>query len=412
MQSDPKHHPPPTLTRLPARSRSGVGSKPRGRYIYIAVPWAPMGGGMFRVADYLIQSQAAEAPEHAAQLRPLDTRGGGTAWYSLWILLTALAKLLLGRLQGDLAGVHVNMAERLSVLRKGAILMLCRAIGVPAVLHLHAAQLDQFYHSLPAPLRRLTRWIFSLPASVVVLGTASRRFVMEELQVPGGRVEILNNGVPEPVQPRDIFTEGSPRRVLFVGNLSERKGVSDLLEALANPCLRAASLEVTLAGGGDVAGYQAKARQLGIDDFVRFGGWVDQDEVARLMARADVLVLPSYDEGLPLVILEALANGVAVVCTPVGEIASVLHDGVEACFVPPGDVDALAATLHNVLREPGLMDTLGRNGRTLYEQQFCLSRFFSSVARIHQRHFGVAAQLSDRRAPPVMSKPSERQDVG
>jgi glycosyltransferase involved in cell wall biosynthesis len=366
-----------------------------GPFIYIAGPWAPMGGGMFRVADYLIQSQAADAPPHTAQLRPLDTRGGGSAAYSLWVLLTAVAKLLRGRLSGNLAGVHVNMAERLSLLRKGAIMMTCRALGVPVVLHLHAAQLHHFYHSLPAPLKRLTRWLFSLPASVVVLGSASRRFVMEELHVPGGRVEILNNGVPEPAQPREPSADGAPKRVLFLGNLSERKGVSDLLNALARPSVRDASLEVTLAGGGDVPGYESKARQLGIDGFVRFEGWVGQEDVARLMARSDLLVLPSYDEGLPLVILEALANGVAVICTPVGEIPTVLKDGVNACFVNPGDVDGIAAALTKVLKDPELMQSLGRNGRALYEQQFSLSRFFSSVARIHRRHFGVAAQLRD-----------------
>ena len=361
----------------------------------MAVPWAPMGGGMFKVVDYLIQSQALDAPAHTAQLRPLDSRGGGSAFSSLWILLIALAKLVRGRLGGNLAGVHVNMAERLSVVRKGAIIVLCRAIGVPVVLHLHAAQFPQFYHSMPQPLQGLMRWIFSLPASVVVLGTASQRFVMQELQVPGGRVEILNNGVPEPAWRRDRAAAGSVRRVLFVGNLSERKGVSDLLQALAHPSLQGASLELTLAGGGDVAGYEAKARQLGIERLVRFEGWIDQQKVAQLMACSDALVLPSYDEGLPLVILEALANGVAVICTPVGEIPSVLTNGVNACFVTPGDVAAIAAALHMVLREPGLMETLGRNGRTLYEKQFSLSRFFSSVARIHQRHFGVAAQLSD-----------------
>lgn len=361
-------------------------------YIYLAVPWAPMGGGMFRVADYLIQSQAPNTPAHAAQLRPLDTRGGGSALYSLWVLPAAMAKLVRGRLDGNLAGVHVNMAERLSVVRKGAIIALCRAIGVPVVLHLHAAQFHQFYHSLPAPLQGLARWIFSLPATVVVLGTAARRFVIEELKVAADRVEILNNGVPEPTQPRDKAPAGCARRVLFVGNLSERKGVSDLLRALAHPCLREGPApEVTLAGGGDVAGYEAQAQQLGIGGFVRFEGWVDQRRVAQLMARADVLVLPSYDEGLPLVILEALANGVAVICTPVGEIPSVLTGGVNACLVTPGDVDGIASALDNVLREPELMETLGRNGRALYEQEFSLSRFFANVARIHQRDFGVAA---------------------
>jgi glycosyltransferase involved in cell wall biosynthesis len=377
-------------TPLPAGGLPSAAARDGERYIYIACPWTPVGGGMFKVSDYLIQGQAAQRPAHAAQLRPLDTRGGAGPLFSLWILLTALAKILRGRIEGGLAGVHVNVAERLSLIRKGAIVALCRVIGVPVVLHLHAAQLHHSYRSLPSPVQAMVRWIFSLPASVVVLGTASRRFVTEELRVPAGRVEILNNGVPEPAQAREVAAPGAARRVLFVGNLSERKGVSDLLNALALPALRSASVEVTLAGGGDVAAYEAKARQLGIDGFVRFEGWVDQQRVAQLMARSDVLVLPSYDEGLPLVILEAMANGIAVVCTPVGEIDSVLSDGVNASFVKPGDVEGIATGLSKVLDEPALMETLGRNGRALYERQFSMARFFAGVARVHQRTFGTA----------------------
>jgi len=392
---------PDTVGSLPHATAAASG----GRYIYIACPWTPVGGGMYKVADYLIQSQARETPADAAQLRALDTRGGGSAMASSWVLLTALAKLVRGRISGDLAGVHVNMAERLSLLRKSVVVLACRALGIPVVLHLHAAQLHHFYRALPLLLQRLTRWVFSLPASVVVLGAAARRFVIDELYVRPQRVEIVINGVPQPAQPRAARPAGTLRRVLFLGNLSERKGVSDLLQALARPGFDADRLETVLAGGGDVAGYQAKAAGLGLGGIVKFEGWCDQQKVARLMAQADVLVLPSYDEGLPLVILEALAHGVAVVCTPVGEIPAVLSDGVNACFVEPGDIDGIAAALQRLLREPGLLETLGRNGRALYERQFSLARFFNSVARIHRKHFGIAGQPLQPPTPPAEGAP-------
>ncbi len=362
------------------------------RFIYIACPWTPKGGGMYKVADYLIQAQSLSASSDAAQLRPLDTRGGSHAAYSFFILFTAVLKLARGRLSGHLSGVHVNMAERLSLFRKSVVVVTCRALGIPVILHLHAAQLHHFYRDLPASLQKLTRWVFSLPASCIVLGGAARRFVIDELGVPESRVEVVLNGVPEPIEPRRRVTEGATQRVLFLGNLSERKGVSDLLDALALPGFDSSRLEVIFAGGGDVPSYQSKARSLRIDSWVRFEGWSDQEKVARLMAGADVLVLPSYDEGLPLVILEALANGVAVVCCPVGEIAAVLTDGENACFVAPGDKEGLAAALQRVLHHPGLMDSLERNGRLLYEQRFSLTRFFASIARVHQRYFGIAGQ--------------------
>ena len=359
---------------------------------------------MFRVADYLIQAQHT-FPTETAELRPLDTRGGGSWLFSLWVLAKALVKIIQGRLSGDLAGVHVNVAERLSLFRKGAIVALCRMLGIPVVLHLHAAKLPYFYQKMPGFLQGLTRWIFSLPASCLVLGDKAHQFVTQDLKVPAGQVEIIINGVPEPVYARRAAQEWEMQHVLFVGNLSERKGVSDFLQALAQPGLKNSSMQVTLAGGGDVLFYQTVAQQLGIDGFVKFMGWTDQQQVAQLMAQADVLVLPSYDEGLPLVILEALSNGVAVICTPVGEIPSLLTDGVSACFVQAGNIHSIAESLQKILTDFEYRATLERNGRALYEQRFSLMRFSTNVGLVHQRHFGKTTVSSKK---PLSTRNSSR----
>ncbi len=348
---------------------------------------------MYKVGDYLIQAQARDTPADAAQLRALDTRGPGSALASFWMLLVAMWKIMRGRFDGNLAGVHVNMAERLSLFRKGMVVVVCRALGVPAVIHLHA-QMQRFYRSLPRPLQAAVRWMFSLASAVVVIGSAPRRFVIEDLRVPARRVEIVMNGVPGPAR-LESRAASRKKRVVFVGRLCEPKGVSDLLHAVARADLDPSKVEVILAGGGDVAGYEAKARELAIDDTVEFSGWCHQHEVDELLSRADLLVLPSHDEVLPLVVLEALANGVAVLCTPVGELPMVLTDGEDACFVPVGDVQALASALQNLLLDGALLNELGRKGRELYERQFSLQRFFSSVARVHHKHFGVAGHLPE-----------------
>jgi hypothetical protein len=118
-----------------------------GRFIYIACPWSPTGGGMYKVADYLIQAQSRTPPAYAAHLRPLDTRGPGSAMASIWFLLVAIFAIARGRLTGKLAGVHVNMAEKLSLLRKGTVVVACRALGVPVVIHLHV-MMYRYYHAL------------------------------------------------------------------------------------------------------------------------------------------------------------------------------------------------------------------------------------------------------------------------
>lgn len=359
----------------------------KDRTTYVACPWTPKGGGMYKVADYLLQQQASEPGQAVGTLRPLDTRGGGNAVSSLAVLGLAMTRLIRDRLRGQVAGVHVNMAERLSVFRKGAIIALCRALRIPVVLHLHAAQLHHFYRNLPRLLQVLVRWLFSLPTHCIVLGHAARNFVVDELAVAPEKVSIVINGVPGPTASRRKRQPGTPCRALFLGNLSERKGVSDLLRAIARSDLTAERFILSLAGGGDIAGYRKLVDDLQIGDRVHFEGWADQEKAAGLMAAADMLLLPSYDEGLPLVILEALANGVAVICTPVGEIPSVLEDGVHAYFVNPGDIAGIADALHRLVHDEALREQLEFNGRAIYEAQFSLSRFFFSIVDIHRANF-------------------------
>jgi glycosyltransferase involved in cell wall biosynthesis len=283
----------------------------------------------------------------------------------------------------------------------------CRLLGVPVLRHLHA-RMDGFYRRLPGPLQRLTRRVFHMASAVVVIGPAAREFVLDVLRVPPSRVEMIINGVPEATAPpQPAQSPPGPCRVLFLGNLSERKGLVDLLFALAQPGLDTRALAVTIAGGGDVARYRRLAAELGVAGVVRFEGWCDQAKTRRLLARAHVLALPSHDEVLPLAVLEALAHGVAVLTTPVGEIPALLTDGVDALFVPPGDPAAIARALQRVTSDPVLMRGLARNGRLLYQQHFSLAGFFTRVASVHRRHFGVAAQLgqpavADARVGPAV----------
>ncbi|QHI98447.1 glycosyltransferase [Xylophilus rhododendri] len=382
--------PPGIPHRALAADGAAARKSARGGFIYLACPWTDKGGGMFKVADYLIQAQAPRQATGAAQLRPLDTRGSRGAVFSIWVCMGALVRLVRGRGQG-LRGVHVNMAERLSLLRKSLVLIVCRMLGIPSVLHLHAAQLHHFYRRLPTALQAPLRWVFSLPACVVVLGESARGFVVDELKVAPDKVEIVINGVPRPTAARREPGPGRRQQLLFLGSDWQRKGLFDLLPALARAGLGPAQVELVIAGHGDIEACRRKARACGVEALLRFEGWADQAKAAALLAQADALVLPSHDEGLPLVILEALANGVAVVCTPVGEIASVLTDGVDACFVTPGDIGSIADGLCRVLRDEAFRLRLERRGRQLHEQQFSIGRFFARIAQIHRRHFGVSA---------------------
>jgi|SRR5579859_111075 len=362
-------------TTIPVGARS-AGDTPPQQICYLVAPLGQTGGGMGRVMDNLMSASHGELA--GLRLVALDSRGPGSALASICYTACAIGHIVCGAVRGRAALVHINVGDRGSLFRKGLIIFLAWACRVPILLHLHAVQHEPYFQQLNSFGKAFVRAMFHAARRVVVLGQPWRRWLLEEIKIPDSRIAILQNGVPFSPQPRVARSGDSPFRILFLGNLLERKGVSDLLAALAS-VPSGFSWRATLAGGGDIGKYQKLAAELGIADYVHFAGWLDQDGVGQQLAAQDLLVLPSYDEGLPLVILEALAASVPVICTPVGAIPEIMNDGDTALMVTPGDRSGLAAALTRVMSDPALETKLRTDGRDLYDRRLTMAAFMDGL---------------------------------
>lgn len=376
-------------------ARGGRARQPQT--IFLTCPYGQAGGGMGSIMMYLL-SRGGDC-EGRFRFETLDPRGGGSVVWFPFHLAKALLRIVAEAATGRLALVHLNVAERGSVLRKGVLLFAAKALGVNVLLHLHAAQILAFYEDLPRAGRFLVRAMFRSADHCAVLGGVWQRWLTESLGVARERVTIVDNGVPRLAEPRVPRPPGAPFRLLFLGNLQERKGISDLLQALARPEMRSAHLDVTVAGGGPVECYRESAARLGLAGRVHFTGWVDPTSARCLLARSDGLVLPSYDEGLPLVILEAMAAGVPVVCTPVGAIPEIFEDRRTALLVKPGNQQGLAAALIELSRDPALQERLSIEGLALFEHRFTMERFAEQMtslyAKIYPAHEATVPEGSE-----------------
>jgi glycosyltransferase involved in cell wall biosynthesis len=156
-----------------------------------------------------------------------------------------------------------------------------------------------------------------------------------------------------------------------------------------------------MAGGGPVDAYRAMAADLGIADRVTFTGWVSQDDARTLMVNSDALILPAYDEGLPLVILEALASRTPVICTPVGSIPEVLEDRCTALFVSPGDEAGIAAAILTLRERPELGRELSDAGALLYDRLFTMEAFARSVGALYAALTPRDGNLTPSVWPPI-----------
>ncbi len=351
------------------------------RTVFLACPYGQVGGGMGSIMAYLASMQ--HDPSGRFDLKRLESRGGGHIALSPLFLALAVGQIFREAFRGRLAVVHLNLAERGSVFRKAILLAATRLVGGRVLLHLHAAQIVQFHASMGPSGRSLLRWMFRSADHCVVLGDFWRRWVIDTFDVRPSRVGIVYNGVPATTSPASALRTGGPFHLLFVGNLLERKGVTDLLRAFAAPAMKTRDMRLTMAGGGPVDFYRVMADELGIADRVTFTGWVSQTDARALMVNSDALILPAYDEGLPLVILEALASKIPVICTPVGSIPEVLVHRSTAVFVTPGDEAGIAEAIATLMDCPDLRNDLAAAGVALYDRLFTMEAFARSIGSLY-----------------------------
>ena len=169
--------------------------------------------------------------------------------------------------------------------------------------------------------------------------------------------------------------EGAPGGegpILFVGRLAAVKGVPVLMEALEPLSARDPGLKVSFIGDGpERPAIEAICRAMPhLSKAATFHGYQSQDKVARAMADASILVLPSFAEGVPVTLMEAMAAGKPVVATNVGGVTELVEDGVSGRVVPPGDVKALRDAIAGLLKDPALRAGMGAEGRKRVAAEF------------------------------------------
>ncbi len=201
----------------------------------------------------------------------------------------------------------------------------------------------------------------------------------------------VHNGIPFREETPDPAVRLAVRQELGIGpmepvllvaaRLAEQKGLTYLLDAMPTVWKACPEVRLLIAGEGPQAEMLAsRARELG--ERVRLLG--GRSDVPRLLAAADVFCLPSIDEGLPLALAEAMAEGLPVVATHVGGIPELIRDGVTGFLVPPRDPARLAQKVLTLFADPVLRRKLGRAGRASVRQEFTLERMIGRFEAVYQ----------------------------
>jgi glycosyltransferase involved in cell wall biosynthesis len=249
-----------------------------------------------------------------------------------------------------------------------------RLVGIPYSFTAHGSDLHVDRTMLPTKVRE---------AAFVVTISADNRSVIEKTagEAAEGKVDVIHCGVdPKAFAPSDRAAAG-PLRIVAVGTLHEVKGQIHLIEACRLLAERGVAVTCRFIGDGpDRAALQARIEQYALGDSVALAGRMTTDAVAAELAAADVLVAPSVPtrggkrEGIPVVLMEAMAAGLPVVASRLSGIPELVTDGVSGLLVPPGDDAALADALASLAADPAVRARLGAAGRETVMRDFDVDR--------------------------------------
>lgn len=284
--------------------------------------------------------------------------------------------------------VHIHSSHAYDFWLGAWMARIARRRGIPALLHVHGL-FDVIVPTWSRAKQAAFRRALLLPDRIIVLSEGWRRWFAQ--QVSPDRLEVLHNPVD-----MSRFRPGTGRasdglvRLLFVGtNEPGRKGGYDILAAAADVVREAPQVRFVFVGEDTERLEATRVRGTPLEPYFQFTGSKNTGEITPFFEQADVLLLPSYSEGLPIALLEGMAAGLPVVACPVNGIPEAMREPDHGIFVPPGDPPALARAILALVRDPERRARCGAAGRQRIEQDFDRTHYARALGDIYERALGA-----------------------
>lgn len=285
-------------------------------------------------------------------------------WYALSSIIQFTLSLIFNR---NIKIVHIQGAANASFSRKAVFVNIARLFGKRIIMHQHACDFVEYYDN-----HHNKEWItrtINYCDRLIVLSQWWKEY-FTSIGVAEEKIVILNNIVTPPTTPI-VRTSNDKIRLLFLGEIGKRKGIYDLLQAISNERdYFAQHIELHIGGNLEEEKLQAFICHHNLSDFVTFMGWVSGNKKTECLEWAHIYILPSYNEGLPIGILEAMSYRMPIISTPVGGIPEVVEPYQNGILVQPGNHKEISSALHYFIDNPDLISQYGEASYTKAQPYF------------------------------------------
>ncbi len=298
------------------------------------------------------------------------------------LLVAARARVRFEKLVKETDILHVHMSSDNSFYRKAVFIRKAYKEKKKIIIHMHGSTFDTFYKErCDEKQKKEVRDIFAMADKVIALSEDWKEFLAQYI-CKEEKIQVIYNAVkiPEPYE-----KDYSNQKMLFLGRLGQRKGTYDLIEALSDIFQKFPDAHMYFGGDGEREQAEALCREKGIADKVTFLGWVRDTEKEKYLKECSIYVLPTYHEGMPMSVLEAMAYGMAVVSTYVGGIPHIITDGENGLLCEAGNVDLLEWKLIELLGNAEICDGIGRKAFQTTKKNFDMGQNIKKILEIYEK---------------------------
>jgi glycosyltransferase involved in cell wall biosynthesis len=282
--------------------------------------------------------------------------------------------------------IHIHTSQGLAWLKDTFFVLIGKTVRCQVILHIHGGNFFELYNKSPWFLKVYTLKMLGITDGVITVSKKNQDNILSLLtnkQV----INLLNCVDTESIQPDSTSLTKAPVNLLFLGRVGYQKGVFDLVDAIRAIHFEGIDVHVWIIGPEEIKGDYIKIFEK-LEDYQLIStceilGNISRDEVLGLLKRSSFLVLPSYYEGLPMSILEALATGLPVIATTVGGIPEAVKDGYNGFLIPVGDIQVLANRISQLITNPELRATMGRNSREVAERDFDVVSYVNKLISLY-----------------------------
>lgn len=278
---------------------------------------------------------------------------------------------------------HIHAASYGSTFRKGLYVDAVKRWGKRVIFHIHGAEYIKFYNGLSERKQKRVKEILRKADMVIALSEDWKKKFVEMFDLKN--CVVLENGIDmEELKPAICDITEHINEFAVLGRLGQRKGTFDLIDAVEIAVRVNPNIICYLAGDGEIEKTKEIIEQKNLQDNIKVLGWLSGKEKVKLLSKVSTVVLPSYNEGLPMSILEGMACGKAIISTKVGAIPEVVKD-VNGILLTPGDISSLANALIACCRNADMIKKMSEANIVKIEEKYSSTIMHNKLVELYQK---------------------------